>query len=54
MTLILRTNLSTEMRMDCDRQSCEQMRSSGWSEHEIKEFMENNKGFYFNQLGDIK
>lgn len=46
--------MKIETRMDCDRQSCEQMRDSGWSEHEIKEFMENNKGFYFENEKDME
>ena len=32
---------------DLDRQSCQQMRESGWTEDEIEIFMTGHHGFYF-------
>lgn len=40
------SQLSPTTLEDCDRESCEQMRESGWSEKEIEEFMDNCGGHY--------
>jgi site-specific DNA-adenine methylase len=32
----------------CDEMTCEQMRDSGWTEEEIKEFMAKHGGYYCN------
>ena len=37
---------TSEEMMDWDFRGCEQMRESGWTETEIKEFMDKTNGYY--------
>ena len=39
-------DMSPKDWMDIDFMACDQMRDSGWTEEEIKRFMDDNNGYY--------
>lgn len=37
---------TTQSQMDLDHQTCQQLREAGWTEYQIKQFMDDFEGYY--------